>query len=522
MSAKPVLIALDAGTSMLKAVALDLNGTPLAIEERRNRYVEGPGGLAEQDMAETWRAAADTLGRLVARLEGVEVAGLAITGQGDGTWLVDAAGEPAGPALLWLDGRAGPIVARIRETGAGRIAFRETGTGPAACNQSGQLLWLAAHRPEQLARAATAMHCKDWLYFKLTGARATDPSEACFTFGSWRRRAYSDAAITAFGLEARRHLLPPIVDGTTTHHGLTGDAARALGLKSGTPVALGYVDVLCSALGAGIYGTGEEGGTSIIGSTGMNIRLADDDFERPEDAPLSGYRMVFPVPGKTALMQSSLAATLNIDWLVGLADQAVTLAGHNSDHRAMLAALDATVLGATPGRALYHPYISSAGERGPFTDQRARATFAGLDRSLDLPGMMRTVYEGIALAAADCYAAMGGAPDVVSVTGGASRSAAMRAILAAMLDRPVRIVTEHGSGALGAAMIAAVGLGIKPDMEAAARDWVVKLLAERVAPDPGLVATYAPLLPMFQAARETMTDFWHHFGDYQDARTAHV
>ena len=522
MSARQVLIALDAGTSMLKAVALDLDGRPLAIEERRNRYVEGPGGLAEQDMAETWEAAARTLADLVARLDDVEIAGLAITGQGDGTWLVDDDGEPAGPALLWLDGRAGSIVARLRESEAGRIVFRETGTGTAACNQSGQLLWLAAHRPEQLSRAATAMHWKDWLYFKLTGMRATDPSEACFTFGSWKRRDYSDPVISAFGLETQRHLLPPIVDGMTTQHGLAPEAARLLGLKAGTPVVLGYVDVLCSALGAGIYGTGEEGGTSIIGSTGMNIRLADADFERPADAPLSGYRMVFPVPGKTALMQSSLAATLNIDWLVGLADQAVTLAGHNSDHRAMLTALDATVLDAPPARAMYHPYISAAGERGPFTETRARAAFSGLERTVDLPGMMRSVYEGIALAAADCYAAMGGPPEVVSVTGGASRSAAMRAILAAMLNRPVRIVTEHGSGALGAAMIAAVSLGIKPDMEAAARHWVVPLLAEREAPDPALVEAYATLLPMFQAARENMNEFWHQFGAFQDGRHEHV
>jgi erythritol kinase len=514
---RDVILALDAGTSMLKAVAFDLTGTPVAIESRPNRYREAPGGVAEQDMAQTWDDAAATIAALVARLEGYRVIAVAVTGQGDGTWLVDAAGDPVGPALLWLDGRAGSIVETIRASEAGRVIFAESGTGPAACQQSGQLLWLEANRPEQIARAATAMHCKDWLYFKLTGMRATDPSEACFTFGSWRTRAYSDATIAAFGLDHRRGLLPPIVDGMTAHHKISTAAAARLGIQPGVPVVLGYVDVLCSALGAGIYGTGDDCGTSIIGSTGMNIRLADDNFDRPETAPLSGYRMVFPVRGKTALLQSTLAATLNIDWLVGIADQAVRLAGHAPDHAAMLRALDQAVLSARPAQAMYHPYVSAAGERGPFTDARARASLAGIERGLDLPGMMRTVYEGLALAAADCYAAIGGPPDVVSITGGASRSAAMRRIFAAVVNCRVRIINEHGSGALGAAMIAAVSLGIMPDMAECARQWVTPLLGDIEAPDPALVERYKPLLTIYQAARQANAPFWHGFGRIKES-----
>ncbi len=518
MTTEPRLIALDAGTSMLKAVAFDLAGQPVAIESRPNRYREAPGGLAEQDMAQTWEDAAATIAALVARLDGAPVAGLAITGQGDGTWLIDAAGTPVGPALLWLDGRAGPIVERIRASDAGPAIFAESGTGPAACQQAGQLLWLAANRPGQLARATTAFHCKDWIYFNLTGVRATDPSEACFTYGSWRTRAYSPVTIAGYALEPYRHLLPPIVDGMTTQHALTQAAAATLGLAAGTPVVLGYVDVLCSALGAGIYGTGADCGTSIIGSTGMNIRLADDDFEREAGAQLSGYRMVFPVKGKTALLQSTLAATLNIDWLVGIADQAVKLAGHPSDHGAMLRALDEQVLAAPPARAVYHPYISAAGERGPFTNSNARASLAGIDRSLDLTGLMRTIYEGLALAAADCYAAIGGAPDMISITGGASRSVAMRRIFAAMLNRPVRIIKEHGSGALGAAMIAAVSLGIAPSMDDCARAWVAPLLGAPEPPDPALAEHYAPLLPVYQAARDAAPPFWHQFAGFTETR----
>ncbi|EGO95707.1 MULTISPECIES: FGGY-family carbohydrate kinase [unclassified Acidiphilium] len=511
---KQVIVALDAGTSVLKAVAFDIEGRPVALESRQNHYVEDGRGGVEQDMEATWDAAAAVIAGLVARLEGAEVVGLAVTGQGDGTWLIDAAGAPVGPALLWLDARAGAIIEDIRADARGRAIFAESGTGPAACQQSGQLLWLRANRPGQLARAATALHCKDWLYFRLTGTRATDPSEGCFTFGSWRSRAYSDTVIDAFGLRPEAGKLPPIVDGVTTHHPLSADAAARLGIPAGTPVVLGYVDVLCSALGAGLYGIDADSGTSIIGSTGMNIRLADDDFERPADAPLSGYRMVFPVPGKTALLQSTLAATLNIDWLVGIAGQALRLAGHEPDSAALLAALDAAVPAAPPAVAVWHPYISAGGERGPFTDARARASLAGIGRGLDLPGMMRGIYEGLALAAADCYAAIGGAPEIISLTGGASRSAAMRQIFAAMLGRKVRIVKEHGSGALGAAMIASVSLGIMPDLATCARAWIAPLLGEPELPDPALMARYEGLLPIYQEARLANAPFWHRFASF--------
>ena len=71
--------------------------------------------------------------------------------------------------------------------------------------------------PELLDRAEVALHCKDWLYLKLTGVRATDPSEASWTFGDFRTRAYDDAVIEALGLSRRRGLLPEIVDGDRGH-----------------------------------------------------------------------------------------------------------------------------------------------------------------------------------------------------------------------------------------------------------------------------------------------------------------
>ena len=125
-----VILALDAGTSVMKAVAFDLEGRILASEGRPNRYDTRADGAVEQDMVATWRDAAGVLRALAARLDDLprRVKALAVTGQGDGTWLMDASGEPVIPAWLWLDSRAAGIVREVtanrgeKRLQSGRIA----------------------------------------------------------------------------------------------------------------------------------------------------------------------------------------------------------------------------------------------------------------------------------------------------------------------------------------------------------------------------------------------------------------
>ncbi len=183
-----VVIGIDAGTSVIKSVAFTLGGAQIAAAALPNVY-RSAGVEAEQDIARTWSDAARTLRLLVDGTPGLAacVVAIAVTGQGDGTWLIDRDGVPVAPALLWLDGRSAEIVETVRAGDADIERFRITGTGLGTAQQGPQLVWLKRHRPEILARAATAFQCKDWLHFKLTGLRATDPSEAVLSFGDFRR-----------------------------------------------------------------------------------------------------------------------------------------------------------------------------------------------------------------------------------------------------------------------------------------------------------------------------------------------
>lgn len=508
---RDVLIGIDAGTSVIKSIAFDLEGNQLAVAAVPNSYETTDGRGAEQDPARTWRDTATTLRQLGEKVPDLasRTAAISVTGQGDGTWLIDADGEPVGRGWLWLDARAADIVEDIRaRDDEDSIRYAKTGSGLAACQQGPQLALMDATTPERLTRAATAFHCKDWLYFRLTGKRATDPSEGCFTFGDFRSRTYSDEVIDVLGLAHLRRLLPPIVDGSTQSDGLSEDAAKATGLLAGTPVVLGYVDVVCTALGVGLYDKAARPGCSIIGSTGMHIRLAPTSNDVRLGADRTGYTMCMPVPGVYAQCQTNMAATLNIDWVLGLAGDVLAAFDQPHDRATILSVVDKWIESGTAGGILYHPYISEAGERGPFIDANASASFTGLTSRHRYGDLVRAVVDGIAFAAHDCYSVMGSPPAEIRLSGGAARSAALRRILGAVLNTRVRSSRREEAGAAGAAMIAAVSLRQYATMEDCAAVWAAPLLGPVDEPDPGLAADYRRVLPTYLEARQALKPVW--------------
>ena len=509
MSGSEIIIGVDAGTSVIKAVAFELNGRQIGAASAANRYVSGPDGSATQSLNDTWVdcvAALRGLSEVVPNL-GARTAAISVTAQGDGSWLVGKGDEPVGDAWLWLDARAAPTVKQLEAGPLSQARFEATGTGLNTCQQGSQLAHMDRHFPELLNGAEVALHCKDWLYLKLTGQRATDPSEASFTFGNFRTRRYDDTAIEALGLSHRRSLLPEIVDGAQTTHPLTAETAAITGLRQGTPVSLGFVDMVMTALGAGVQGGGEGATCSIVGSTGVHLRCGPVDAVRLNTAR-TGYVMTLPTPDLVVQMQTNMASSLNLDWVLGLAADAIREMGGGISARELVGRLEGWLAASHPGQILYHPYISEAGERGPFANADARASFVGLSVNHRFADLVRAVAEGLGFAMRDCYAAMGGLPRDVRLTGGAARSRGLRGVLSAAVNSPVRVSSREEAGAAGAAMMAAVAIGVYPDMDTCIADWVTPLLGPAETPDPELVAVYGRLFEAYASARHGLEPAW--------------
>jgi erythritol kinase len=480
-----LIVGIDAGTSVMKAVAFTLAGRQVASASVRNAYTTGEDGAVTQSLSQTWLDCARALRDLGSKVEdlGRRTAAIAVTGQGDGTWLVGAGDRPVADAWLWLDARAAPTVERLAASGSDRKRFEATGTGLNTCQQGAQLAHMDRHFPDLLAGAETALHCKDWLYLKLTGVRATDPSEVSFTFGNFRTRRYDDGVLEALGLGHRRRLLPEIVEGTETTHPLTTEAADASGLRPGTPVVLGYVDMVMSALGAGVRSEGRNAAVSAIGSTGVHL-LAKPVADVMLNSERTGYVIALPIPGVVTQVQTNMGATINLDWLLQTGADLLSEFGAPVGLEAMIARVDGWFSASRPGAIVYHPYISEAGERGPFVNARARANFSGLSSRHRFPDLVRAVVEGLGMATRDCYAAMGHLPSELRLSGGAARSKALRATLGAAVNAAVRVSAREEAGAAGAAMMAAVAIGAYPTMDDCIADWVTPALGPAEPPAP--------------------------------------
>ncbi|MEN8838006.1 MAG: FGGY-family carbohydrate kinase [Celeribacter marinus] len=515
-----IIIGIDAGTSVIKAVALDLSGRQIATSSALNTYRTGADGSAVQSLPRTWADCVKAIRGLFDRVDNLAVrtAAIAVTGQGDGTWLVGAQNAPVTDAWLWLDARAAPTARALSQGADERARFEATGTGLNTSQQSTQMAHMDRHVPELLDRAEVALHCKDWLFANLTGVRATDPSEASFTFGNFRTRDYDDTVLNALCLSHRKSLLPPIVDGSQTVFALTPDAAQATGLLAGTPVSLGYVDMVMTALGAGVH-TGHAGSAcSTIGSTGVHMRsvLSSDVHLNGEGA---GYVICLPVANYVTQVQTNMAATLNIDWALRMAADMMTDLGYEQSYSDLVPRIDDWLARSDPGTLLYHPYISEAGERGPFVNANARASFVGLNANHRFADLLRGVVEGLALAARDCYGAMGEMPSEVRLTGGAARSGRLRAILSGCLNTPVRVSARDEAGAAGCAMMAAVAIGAYETMDECIATWVTPLLAQAERPDPALVATYDGLYAAYAKTRRALTPIWDDLAAHHAAMT---
>lgn len=511
-----ILIGIDSGTSVIKAVAFDLAGRQLASFSVPNVYQTGADGSAVQSMARTWEDCARALRGLGDSVPGLAARTLAVsvTAQGDGTWLAGKGDVPVGDAWLWLDARAAATVERLAAGPLNRARFEATGTGLNTCQQGTQMAHMDRFAPELLEAAEVALHCKDWLYLNLTGVRATDPSEASFTFGNFRTRSYDDGVIEALGLTHRRGLLPEIVDGTQVTHGLTSHAAQATGLLAGTPVSLGYVDMVMTALGAGIY-TDQPAACSTVGSTGVHMR-ATDVAGVHLNAEGTGYVICLPVPGMVTQVQTNMAATLNIDWLLRMAAEVMSNLGKPVQGADLVPLIEGWLASSRPGALMYHPYISEAGERGPFVNANARAGFIGLSSGTRFADLLRGVVEGLAMAMRDCYAAMGDLPLELRLTGGAARSKGLRGVLSAAVNAPVRVSAREEAGAAAAAMMAAVAVGVYPTMEDCVAEWVTPLLGEAEVPDPELAEVYDRVYPHYKQARQALSPAWAGLAELRD------
>jgi xylulokinase len=486
-----VLLAVDAGTTAIKAVAFGTDGTELARAGRESETLRPAPGHVEANMTDVWERTAAAIREVVDDLPGgADPVGIGITGQGDGLWAVTDDGEPAGNAMLWSDGRAAGVLEEWEADGRLAELVDRCGSAPYPGMSLPLLAWLAREEPDRFDRVDTVLSCKDWLAFRLTGERTVDYSEATVPYLDRETERYDRSVFDLVDLPDARDVLPPLSAATEVVGTVTREAASATGLEPGLPVVPGLFDVPASAVGSGVATPG--GGAVTMGTSLTHQVLVDGP--RPD---ASGIGMALGLEGLWTYAVGSNAGTPSLDWL------AETVADVDD-----VAALEDIAREAPAGSdgVLYHPYLSTAGERGPFVDPEARAQFLGLSPEHDTEHLVRAVYEGLSLAIRDCVSALPEDHARVALCGGGSRSELWCQLVADCLDRAVVVPAGSEPGALGAAILLALAVDEYPSLEAAVASMVAT--DRQYEPRAAVAATYATLYDLFVDAREETAPVW--------------
>jgi len=489
-----VVVGVDAGTSMIKAVAFSPEGEALCVSRRENEVLAPRQGWREQDMDDTWDATAATLRAVVDELDDEEVVGVGVTGQGDGCWLLDDAGRPVRDAVLWSDGRATDVTTEWQESGVNDDLYEICGSVQFPGSSLAILQWLEENEPDAVERAETVLFCKDWLKYCLTGERTSDPSDMSLPYLDVATGEYAPEVFEVVGSPDRSELFPPLADPTEVIGGVTGEAAERTGLPEGTPVVSGLFDIPASLYGTGAARPGE--GTSIVGTTALNAVVLDELDTSPRGV---GYTVSLGTDRGWSRIMSSMIGTPNLDWALETFGY-----GDDPDYDAVEREVADVPVGCEG--VLYHPYLSSAGERAPFLDARARAQFVGLEPDHTRAHLVRAVYEGVALAMRDCYEHVPLTPGEVYVAGGGASSTVWCEMFASCTGAEFLAPAGEEFGAKGAALLAGTAAGVYDDLETAVAE--TRTVDRSFHPDPADVRRYDALYEWYRATYEAMFDVW--------------
>jgi xylulokinase len=487
----PVL-GIDVGTGGSRALLLSDDGALLASASADHAPFASPQtAWAEQDPGDWWRASLQVV-RAVLASSGIAadaVGCIGLSGQMHGAVLLGADEGVLRPSIIWCDQRTEAECRWLDDT-IGPQRLLEFTSNPALTNFTlTKLLWVRAHEPEVWRRVRHVLLPKDYIRFRLSGEHATDVADASGTLMlDVARRCWSPPMLDAAEIDPR--LLPAVFESPAICARLSAQAATLTGLAAGTPIVAGAGDQAAGAVGMGITRPGAVSAT--IGTSGVVFAATD----RPATDPKGRiHTFCHAVPARWHVMGVTQAAGLSLRWF---RDQLAAGASYDQ--------LTAEAARVPPGAegVLWAPYLM--GERTPHCDPHARAALVGLAASHGRGHVVRAILEGVAFSLRDTFsifAELDVPVGQVRLGGGGSHSTLWRQIQADVYGQPVDTASAEEGAAYGAAMLAAVGIGRWPTVDAACDALVRSAIV--TMPQPAVVSVmnegYAAYTRLYPALR---------------------
>ncbi|MGE5623493.1 MAG: xylulokinase [Methanocella sp.] len=499
------LASVDIGTESARAALLTPQGKVLASASRQYGMACPRPGWAEQDPESWWEATVQNLRDCRAQAPEAEVAAVCVAGQMHATVAIDGEGRLVShAALLWCDKRSAGFCDRVAAEGAkaGLDLTAFTGNTPLAAWTGFKLRWLKENQPEVYRGAATFLSCSGYLNYRLTGARASDYSEASgsFLFDAGRRE-WSPELCALLALDQAK--LPEIRESAEVIGTVTREAAAATGLTPGTPVVCGGGDMMLILLGAGIASFGQA--CDVTGTA------ADVSVFTPR--PLANPRLMHlhhVVPGGGWIAFGILdAGGGSLKWFrdtFAAAEVAEARRRGVSPYEVLSSLAEETPPGAEG--LFYLPYLLGERTLGSAT---SRGVFFGLTPRHTTGHCVRAIMEGVTYdlrQTLDLIAAERVAIGEIRAIAGGAKSPLWCQIKADVYRRPVVTLKNFEGGVVGGAILAGLGVGLYGSVAEAA--WQVVELDRKFIPDAEEARRYEARHRFFKRLHD---GFQEYFGE---------
>lgn len=479
------ILTFDIGTTAVKTCVFDEALRCVCSANEEYALITGEGNTIELEPHTYWDAVRSGI-RKTAQAKGLlaDIAAVCITTQGETLIPIDRDGNELRNAIVWLDTRAEEEAAFINGLPVAKKMFAKTGVPTVeATTPLAKLLWIKGHEPEIYEKTYKFLLLEDYIIYQLTGAIATEKALMGTTgYYDIREEILFTEALEQTQIDAAK--IPEIYDCGAVIAPVSEAAAALTGLPAGIPVVAGAMDQVTAAVGGGNL---TEGVVTETTGTCMTIMTTADDrcFE------IGGNVCVYPhvIPGKYYIIPLCMTAGVVFKWFKDeFCAEETALAKKNGT--SAYDVLGDMAAGCTPGAngLLLIPYFN--GILQPESRPEMRGVFFGLSLDTKKPQFVRAIFEGVGYMLREnleLIESMGVQVQEIRSFGGGSKSSIWQQIKSDISGHRICTMEESECASLGAAILAAVAIGLYPDIEVASR---VNTIACSHTPNPEITPVY--------------------------------
>lgn len=499
------LLGLDNGGTNIKAVIFDSLGTQVASASGRIEMLTPAVGFTERDMEKLWEVNYGVIKEAIDQsgLDPEKIVGLSLSGHGKGLYLWGKDDKPAYNGIMSTDTRAYMYPQKWKASGVYDRIFEKTCQNILACQPVSLLAWLKDHRPGVIENTKWIFGVKDYIRYRLTGEAAgeiTDMSGSNLV--NIIEKRHDIELLREFGLEDIYDKLPPLKQSTEVCGYITKEVSEITGLKEGTPVAGGMFDIDASAIAMDI--TNEDNLCVIAGTWSINEYIAKE----PVLNKTISMNSLYCLPGYYLIEDSSPTSASNNEWFIDMFMENEKEKAE-AEGKEFYDVLNEKVESVKPDdqNIIFLPYLY-----GSNYNPQARASFIGLTSHHTKSQIARAVYEGIVFCHKvhiDQLLLNREKTHRVRLAGGVVNSKVWVQIFADVINIPIETIHINELGALGAAMAAAVSVGIYENLEEAAKEMVE--VKETIYPNKENVETYQKKYELYKKVSGLLDGVWTEF-----------